>query len=163
MRQDHEVFRVHPRLRAGAPPCDLDVVCRTAIGSLRAAGLPLVVEHERAGEPAGEWDPVRLAEAVSCLLEVAAARSTGGAPLRLRWRGDGDEVAIRVEAPGGRGPLRMDFDWGEAREDGPKAALARRIALAHGGMLARFRTSRATTYVMVLPRLPGAGGSQGAA
>jgi hypothetical protein len=151
MHQEHELS-ISGRVPVGAPPCDLDVVCRAAIASVRAAGLPLAVEYERDAEPAGEWDPVRLAEAVACLLEVAAARAPRGAPLSLRWRGDGEEVAIRVEAPGARGPLRMELDWGGARADGPRAALARRIALAHGGMLARFRTRRATTHVMVLPR-----------
>jgi hypothetical protein len=133
-------------------PCDLDVVCEAAVAALRARGLALAVQYEGHGEPRGEWDPERLAAAIVCLLSLAAAGAPRGARLRLRWRGDADEVAIRVEAPHRRGPLRMEFDWGGAPEDGPDARVAHRVALAHGGMLARFTTSRATTWVLVLPR-----------
>lgn len=146
----HDLPRPSP-LRP-ALPCDLHVLCEAAVASLRARRLAIAVEQEGHGEPRGEWDPERLAAAILCLLSLAATGAPRGARLRLRWRGDADEVAIRVEAPHRRGPLQMEFDWGGAPEDGPDARVAHRIALAHGGMLARFTTSRATTWVLVLPR-----------
>jgi signal transduction histidine kinase len=138
-----------------ALPCDLGLVCEAAIDSLREAGFTSVVDYERDGESFGEWDPERLAQAISYLVEVAAESAPPSAPVRLRWRSDADEVTIRVEAGHGRIPSRIDAEWGEVleeREGGLKAFLARRIALGHGGTLARFATGGATTYIMVLPR-----------
>jgi hypothetical protein len=58
--------------------------------------------------------------------------------------------------PASGGAYLIDAGWGEALQDvhqgGLKAFLARRIAIEHGGTLARFATSDVTTYVMVLPR-----------
>ncbi len=141
-------------LPVDARPCAMEDVCEAAIEELREIGFDGRISCEAEGDGDGEWDPGRLSQAISYLLELAAASVAPADPVALRWRGDEDEVVLRVEA-GRRGiPSGIEPEWGEDLdgEGGLAAFLARRIALAHGGVLARFTANEATSFVMVLPR-----------
>lgn len=143
-------------LPVDARPCAMEDVCEAAIEELREIGFDGRISYEAEGDGEGEWDPGRLAQAISYLLELAATYVSPADTIALRWRGDDDEIALRVEA-GRRGiPSGIEPEWGEdlddRREGGLKAFLARRIALAHGGVLARFTADEAMSFVMVLPR-----------
>jgi hypothetical protein len=137
-------------------PSDMEAICDAAVEELREAGFTGRISYEGVGDGDGEWDPGRLAQAISYLVELAATTVSPGEPIALRWRGDADEVVLRVEVGLGRLPSRVEPEWGDAlaleREGALKAFLARRIALGHGGMLARFTANEATSFVMVLPR-----------
>lgn len=143
-------------LPVDARPCAMEDVCGAAIEELREIGFEKRISCEGEGDGAGEWDPGRLAQAISYLIELAAEYVSPASPVALRWRGDDDEIVVRVEA-GRRGvPSRIEPEWGgdldDRREGGLKAFLAHRIALAHGGVLARFTADDAASFVMVLPR-----------
>lgn len=135
-----------------ARPCTMEDVCEAAIEELREAGFSGRISYEAEGEGAGEWDPGRLAQAISYLVELAGEVGARGDPVVLRWRGDDDAVVLRVEAGPGGVPSGIDPEWGDDVEGGLKAFLARRIVLGHGGVLARFTASGSLTFAMVLPR-----------
>jgi K+-sensing histidine kinase KdpD len=141
-------------------PTRIDEVVDDALEQLRDAGVDAPIACEGDGDPDGTWDPERLAQAVSYLLECALECGPDGAPVRLAWSGAPAEVVLVVERPAAEGETDtgLDLEWGErvggGPEDGVKAAVARRVVLAHGGTLARFAASGAIAYVAVLPRAP---------
>ena len=137
-------------------PCSLEDVCEAALDELREAGVPVEVSYEADGDGEGEWDPGRLSQAISYLIEVAATYAASSEPITVRWRGDAEEVFIRVQAGRGGIPALIEPDWGEHVDDrlegGVRAFLARRIVLAHGGVLARLVAQDAVSFIVVLPR-----------
>jgi sigma-B regulation protein RsbU (phosphoserine phosphatase) len=137
-------------------PCSMKGVCEAALDELRETGIAVEASYAGAGEGEGEWDPGRLSQAISYLLEVAATYGRSSEPIALRWRGDGDEVVVRVEVGRAGIPALIEPDWGEHVHDGVeggvRAFLARRIVLAHGGALARHIAKDAVSFVVVLPR-----------
>lgn len=137
-------------------PCELGAVCESAIEELREIGFGGRIVHERGGDGEGEWDPGRLSQAISYLVELAARYASPAEPVAVRWSGDAESVVLRVEA-GRRGvPAEIAPDFGDAiadvEESGLEALLARRIALAHGGALARFTRGGGVSFVLELPR-----------
>ncbi|BDG04798.1 sensor histidine kinase [Anaeromyxobacter oryzae] len=137
-------------------PCELGAVCESAIEELREIGFRGRITYESDGDGHGEWDPGRLSQAISYLVELAARHASPADSVSLRWRGDAESVVLRVEA-GRRGvPAEIAPDFGDAiadvDESGLEALLARRIALAHGGALARFTGGGGISFVLELPR-----------
>jgi signal transduction histidine kinase len=136
-------------------PCAMEDVCAAAVEELREAGFRAPVSYEAEGDGEGDWDPGRLAQAISYLLELASAEAASDAPIALRWRGDDEEVVVRVEVGRGQIPARIDALWGSSLDEGQgglRAVLARSVATAHGGVLARFASDGASAFVMALPR-----------
>jgi signal transduction histidine kinase len=137
-------------------PCTMEDVCEAAIEELRETGFSGTISYEAEGDGAGEWDPGRLAQAISYLVELAGEIGSTPDPIVLRWRGDDDEVVVRVEAGRGGIPSGIDPEWGDEYEGdggGLKAFLAHRIAVAHGGVLARFSANGSASFAMILPRM----------
>jgi hypothetical protein len=135
-------------------PCTMDDVCAAAVEELRDAGFSTPISYEAEGDGEGDWDPGRLAQAISYLVELAADAAPG-APVALRWRGDDDEVVVRVEVGRGEVPARIDPLWGSSLDGGRgglKALLSRSVVTGHGGVLARFASDDASAFVMALPR-----------
>lgn len=139
-------------------PAEMAAICADAVEQLREAGSDDEIRVDGEGSGGGAWDPERLAEAISYLLECAlhAAPEDGG--IRLRWTGGKRDVVLAVERPtrAGEAKAGIDLDFGARIGAGPeesvKVAVARRVVLQHGGTLARFGASRAVAYVVVLPR-----------
>jgi signal transduction histidine kinase len=139
-------------------PSQLASICEDAIAQLREAGLDHEIACEGEGDGEGVWDPERLVQAISYLIECAAEAAPEEPAVRVSWRGGPREIVLVVEraASGRDAGSGIDLEWGTAvgarPEHGVKAAVARRIVLGHGGTLARLATARAVAYVAVLPR-----------
>lgn len=140
-------------------PCEMAEIAGRALAELGEAGVLGSVEYRGEGDGTGEWDAERLVQAVGYLVETALASGPPGAPVGLRWRGDDEEVVIRVEhrpAPNDGTEARIDAEWGSVVgpgvERGIRPFIARRIVLRHGGALARFAGPEGISYVAVLPR-----------
>jgi hypothetical protein len=138
-------------------------LCLAAVNDVRARFADRVVEYAPDGEleGAGEWDPRRVAYAVTILLEDALKRTRATEPVSLRWREDGGVVVLRVQFPRplDRGDRFVTYFEDGVRPDGAddtvgtlRIVAARKIMLQHRGHLARIRTRAGTTYVATLPR-----------
>lgn len=141
-------------------PADMAVICQEAVDQLRDAGIHGEIACDGDGDGEGVWDAERLSQALSYLLECALDAGAGEEEpaVRLRWTGGPRAVVVVVERgdAGDAGGSGMDLEWGAVAGAGPeggvKAAVARRIVLGHGGVLARFAAPRTVAYVAVLPR-----------
>jgi regulator of nucleoside diphosphate kinase len=149
-------LRRRGELTVDARPCAMEEVCAAAIEELREIGFDARISYQAEGDGEGEWDPDRLAQAISYLIELAAGHAPPAAHVALRWRGDEDGVVVRVEAGRRATPSRIAPARGEDLDDRPEGdvrpILARHVALAHGGALARLGADGAASFVMALPR-----------
>ncbi len=141
-------------------------LCRSAVDDVAARFAERVVDYAADGdlEGAGEWDPRRLAYAITILLEDALKRTSPEEPVSLRWREHDGVVVLRVQFPRAleRGDRFVTYFEDGVRPDGADDAVgtlrlvvARKIMLQHRGHLARIRTRAGTTYVATLPRSAG--------
>lgn len=144
-------------------PTTLAALCRSALDDVGARFPDRAVEYapdvERDG--AGEWDPRRVAYAVTILLEDALKRTRAEERVSLRWREHDDVVVVRVQfaRPLDRGDTFVTYFEHGVRPDGAddrvgtlRIAAACKIMRQHRGDLARIRTRAGTTYVATLPR-----------
>jgi hypothetical protein len=146
-------------------PTTLAELCPSAVEDVRARFADRVVEYAPDGEleGAGEWDPRRIAYAMTILLEDALKRTPATEPVSLRWREHDGVVVLRVQFPRplDRGDRFVTYFEEGVRPDGAEDTVgtlrlvaARKIMLQHRGHLARIRTRAGTTYVATLPRFP---------
>jgi PAS domain S-box-containing protein len=154
--------------RRGAPPirpapARIDRLCRLVADECVAAWPGRRVECRGEGDPAGEWDADRLAQAISNLLSNALRYGDPGAAVELTWDGTAvDRVHVRVANAGPpipEGTLPELFEAfrrgpGEQRGHGLGLGLyiARRIALAHGGELGGASSGGKTVFSVAVPR-----------
>ncbi len=144
-------------------PARLAALCSSALDDVGARFPDRVVEYapdvERDG--AGEWDPRRVAYAVTILLEDALKRTRAEERVSLRWREHDDVVVVRIQfaRPLDRGDTFVTYFEHGVRPDGAddkvgtlRIAAACKIMRQHRGDLARIRTRAGTTYVATLPR-----------
>ena len=106
------------------------------------------------GNGEGEWDPHRLAQAVSYLVEGALAAAPAEPKVRVRWRGTEEYVLLAIErdaTPEDAGGPRLDDHFGAAvgggSERGVRTYVARKILGQHRASLVRFATHETVTYV----------------
>lgn len=140
-------------------------LCRNAMADIAARFPDRVVEYapelDAELEGAGEWDPRRVAYAVTILLEDALKRTSETDPVSLRWREHDGLVVLRVQYPRPleRGDRFVTYFEEGVRPDGAddgvgtlRILAALRIVRQHRGQLARIRTRSGTAYVVELPR-----------
>jgi signal transduction histidine kinase len=145
-------------------PADLALLCQGVAEECQAASPDRMVECEGEGDPKGEWDADRLAQAVSNLVSNALRYGDPASPVRLHWHGEwADVAAIEVRNAGPPIPAEVlpelfaAFRRGPGEERGRGLGLglyiAREIAAAHGGRLeARSTAEEGTTFTIVVPR-----------
>lgn len=98
------------RVRSGQPllvrpvPCELDEVVMKVVQELEAQGGRFVVEVT--GDLRGQWDPERLAQAVTNLLSNAVEHGDGDAPVRVYVEGRATGVRLSVH---NRGSIPQDL------------------------------------------------------
>jgi signal transduction histidine kinase len=147
-------------------PATLASVCEAAVDEVSARFPDRTVEYapDEGREGSGTWDARRVQYAATILLEDALKRTGAGEPVSLRWREHDEEVVLRVQFPRplARGDRFVTYFEEGIRPDGADDAVgtlrlvvARKIALQHGGHLARVRTRAGTCYVVTLPRSTG--------
>ena len=139
--------------------CEMGAICEEAVEQLRELGVDDPIAVDGYGSGAGVWDPHRLAQAISYLVEAALAAAPADTVIRVRWRGTEGEVLLVVDRdarPEDAAGARIDPDFGAAAgtgpEDGVRTFVARKILDQHGATLARFATDETVTLVAVIPR-----------
>ena len=144
----------------------LGQTCELVLAELRAGHPKRSFEYEQAGDLDGHYDPERIGQALSNLLNNAVNHGDRDHPVRLR--ASGAEGGLRVEvANRGRtlGPaaLRDIMDPARAnRVPGSEGSsglglglyIARGIAEAHGGSIEASSLDGTTTFALQLPRGP---------
>ncbi|NTX09916.1 PAS domain-containing protein [Myxococcus sp. CA051A] len=160
------------RLGGGIPmqprPQDLHELTRQVLDEVRLAHPERVLELESRGDGAGAWDPDRLAQVITNLVNNALAYSPSHCPVLVRTHGTRDALMLsvhnmgtpippellprlfepmkraeRLESQDGRGGLGLGL------------FIVKHIVDAHGGRL-RVRSSQqgGTLFMVRLPRAP---------
>ena len=119
------------------------------------------------GDSSGSWDPDRLGQVLSNLLENALKYSPPDTPVRLASRGDKEQVVLEVHNQGKPIPSELMPHIFEPFRRGPQASrtaktsyglglyIVQEIVHAHGGTIdVRSNLEEGTTFTVSLPRLP---------
>ena len=146
---------------------NLDDTCRATLAELRAAHPQRTFEYECSGDLAGRFDPERIGQVLSNLLNNAVNHGERSQAIRLRARGEDAEVlVVEVENQGktlSPADLRAIMDPAARRKlSGSEGSsglglglyIARDIAEAHGGSVRATSTAGTTTFCLELPRRP---------
>jgi signal transduction histidine kinase len=155
------------RLGRGLPldpkPTDLSEVCRSVVEEFEAG-----IQLEVTGDVTGNWDPDRLAEALSNITKNAIEHATPRTVVVVKAYADGVGVVVEISNRGTpipedlRAVIFEPFRRANEREKSATGNLglglyiAEQVALTHGGTLDVVCSGGTTTFVMRLPRhLPG--------
>ncbi|WP_431511168.1 sensor histidine kinase [Variovorax sp. DAIF25] len=121
-----------------------------------AAGVRLVLRHE--APDSAVFDPVHLARAIDNLLDNAVRHAPrGGEVVLAAVQPDARTLALRVDDDGAGVPESLQaslfepFATGRADGTGLGLALAREVALAHGGELRHLPLAPGTRFELELP------------
>ncbi|WP_395349232.1 sensor histidine kinase [Variovorax sp. UC122_21] len=121
-----------------------------------AAGVRLVLRHE--APASAVFDPVHLARAIDNLLDNAVRHAPrGGEVVLAAAQPDARTLALRVDDDGAGVPESLQaslfepFATGRADGTGLGLALAREVALAHGGELRHLPLAPGTRFELELP------------
>lgn len=144
--------------------CDLAPVVSAVAEELRTANANTTLSVQLAGDSTGEWDPLRIGQLVTNLVNNAITHGDKSRPITVELIAEPgfSDVILRVSnegqpIPQSFLPLLFDpFKRGEANEAprgiGLGLAIVRQIALSHGGAVDVESTSEGTTFTVVLPR-----------
>lgn len=149
---------------------NLDEICALALDEIRAVHPERVFKLETSGDLHGDFDPDRLQQVLSNLLNNAVQHGTRAQPITLSAQGESARITVRVKNYGHRIPadqLQVIFNplvqipKEPAREDSePTTSLglglyiAHEIVAMHGGtMVAESSEERGTVFSAHLPRV----------
>lgn len=145
---------------------DLHVICKGAVDELKVVHPKVPIRLDLQGSGDGLWDPERLAQMVTNLVQNAIDYANRGSPVQVAVRPREGEVLIEVHnygptiAPELMKTLFDPFRHGPAdgrassgRGLGLGLFIAHQIARAHGGEIAiESDAARGTTFTARLPR-----------
>jgi phosphoserine phosphatase RsbU/P len=148
--------------------CDMRDLLQKVTHEFRIAYPDRSVLFEVEGEDSsGSWDPDRLGQVLSNLLENALKYSPPDTPVRLAARGDKEQVVLEVHNQGKPIPPELMPHIFEPFRRGPQASrtaktsyglglyIVQEIVLAHGGTIdVRSDIEEGTTFTVRLPRVP---------
>jgi signal transduction histidine kinase len=149
-------------------PLELHGFVDLAVEEVRLAYPEREILLEHVGEGQGEWDPDRLAQLLTNLLNNALTHGLQDAPVRVRVQGEAESVVLAIQNQGKPippaavphlfEPMRRGdgaHRTGQAGSIGLGLYIVRQIVLAHGGTLSVDSTQeRGTTFTARLPRHP---------
>ncbi|UJR83699.1 Hypothetical protein I5071_57700 [Sandaracinus amylolyticus] len=160
------------RVRSGAGielqlrAADFHEICRHVVEEAVAAHPSRRIDCALEGDPAGEWDAVRIAQVASNLISNALAHGRVDAPVSVHVRGTPSEITLEVRNANAGAPLAPEqierifdpFTRGP-RADGGGLGLGLFIVdqavRAHGGSVrVESDVERGTAFVVTLPRHP---------
>lgn len=159
--------RLGQSLPLEAVTSDLGAICQQGVEEARAHHPKSEILLQRSGELEGSWDPARLAQLLSNLVENAIRHGAPGRPVTVAARGAEDRVEVSVHNEGAPIPAsqqRRIFDlMVQSTERVPDAGrgaglglglfIAHAIAEAHGGCIdVRSSEADGTTFLVSLPR-----------
>jgi len=142
----------------------LDAVCDLVLNEVMAIYPKRNFEFETEGDLDGEFDPGRVGQVLSNLLNNAVNHGDGTQPVRMAARGDGDTLSVSVTNHGAPIPpenLQNLFRQPPATRQppGPGSSglglglyIAHEIAAAHAGSISAESGSEVTTFTLSLPR-----------
>ncbi|WP_437814126.1 ATP-binding protein [Sorangium sp. So ce1078] len=147
-------------------PGNLHLICKGAIDELRAMQAEVPIRLDVHGSGAGQWDPERVAQMVTNLVQNAVDYADPGSAVEVAIRARGEDVLIEVHNDGpaiAKERLETLFDpWQQApagertstgRGLGLGLFIAHEIAKAHGGAIeVESKAERGTTFTARLPR-----------
>jgi len=155
------------RLGAGIPivpeRVDLSELVRELVEEVRVAYPTRAVDLDSAPEVVGTWDPDRLAQVVSNLLNNAIQYGPADDPVRVTLRRSGANVALEVQNSGPAIPPALlehifdPFKRGERTRGAEKGLglglyIVQHIVAGHGGRVeARSSDTEGTTFTVTLP------------
>jgi PAS domain S-box-containing protein len=144
-------------------PTDVGATAREVIDEMRAAWPDRAIELEVRGDLRGQWDPGRVAQAMSNLIANALQHGEPGKPVRVSLDGVGAAVLLKVKNDGKPIPsdlmqaLFEPFSRG-APDTSPQGLglglyIVKQVALAHGGTIdVESTTEVGTSFTLLLPR-----------
>ena len=149
-------------------PLELHGFVDLAVEEVRLAYPEREILLEDEGDGQGEWDPDRLAQLLTNLLNNALTHGLPDTPVRVRVQGEADAVVLAVHnqgppipeaaVPSLFEPMRRGAGahrTGQAGSIGLGLFIVRQIALAHGGTVSvDSAPERGTTFTVRLPRHP---------
>lgn len=146
-------------------PMDLKDLAAKVAHEFRVAFPQRVVEVDPKGNTAGTWDPDRLGQVASNLVENALKYSPAETPVTLSVRGVRNKVVLEVRNAGRPIPDNLIPHLFEPFRRGPTTArtlkmsyglglfIVREIVQAHGGTIeVSSREEDGTTFTVTLPR-----------
>ena len=158
------------RLGKGIPiareNANLETVCKSAINELSHVHPSVGFRFESRGALNGMFDPERMHQVVSNLLNNAVQHGRRGFPVSLIAEGDETSLSCDVTNHGAPIPaesLQVIFDplvQISSEESSPPRStnlglglfIAREIVIAHGGTIAASSSRDGTTFSILLPR-----------
>lgn len=157
------------RLGRGIPvtfqPMNIHELAERLVEESRAGHANRVINLDTSGNGAGLWDPDRLGQIISNLVENALKYSPAGSPVRLSIHSDGRWVELQVHN-GGK-PIHPDllpyvfepFRRGAQKDGAPRSLglglyIVRELVESHGGLIDVASTpADGTTFTVKLPQL----------
>ena len=159
------------RLGGGIPvvreEMSLTQAAQEVADEVRASSPGYDIRVESSGDERGEWDRGRIGQALTNLITNAVQHGGDDAPVTIKIRGEGDEVAVEVHNTGEPIPSsQMDGIFNPMKErqsprksaTGPTGGLglglyiAERIVSAHHGRINVDSSKSGTTFTIHLPR-----------
>lgn len=146
-----------------AAPCDMGRIAAQVVEEVRSLHPDRTIDLRIRGEASGSWDPDRLAQVCSNLLDNAIGHGRPGRPVVAAVVGEAGAVTFSVSnesepiAPDSLLTLFQPFRGGQSgvsRGLGLGLYIVDQIARAHGGTVTATSDPTVTRFVVKLPRTP---------